>query len=192
MDKFVCDTCEKEYPTKYLALSFVPDRRYVRLRDLYFKCAYCAAENEVKDREYKEKIRRWTELGEKHPRIFNKYGGTDVLGNEVYFPAPNACGGVGWGWFDLVERLCNDVEKMLDESGGFCHFFQMKEKFGGLRLYVSAPTRAILNRINEAENESLKTCEICGNPGEPRGGGWIVTRCDEHAPNKKEEAVSDG
>jgi CRISPR/Cas system-associated protein Cas10 (large subunit of type III CRISPR-Cas system) len=35
------------------------------------------------------------------------------------------------------------------------------------------------DRIDDAEYESSKTCEICGKPGKRRGGGWIVTLCDE-------------
>jgi hypothetical protein len=33
--------------------------------------------------------------------------------------------------------------------------------------------------IEEAEHNSYKTCETCGQPGKPRGGGWIYTACDE-------------
>jgi len=35
----------------------------------------------------------------------------------------------------------------------------------------------ISDRINEAESESYKTCETCGEPGKARGGGWIKTIC---------------
>jgi hypothetical protein len=32
-----------------------------------------------------------------------------------------------------------------------------------------------------AESMSGVTCEVCGNVGRQRGGGWIRTLCDEHA-----------
>ena len=54
----------------------------------------------------------------------------------------------------------------------------MKEKFGGLRFYMTCDTDEIFDLISEAEALSYKTCEECGKPGEERGGGWIHTLCD--------------
>lgn len=56
---------------------------------------------------------------------------------------------------------------------------QIKEKFGELRVYMSYYNEEIEKFINEAEELSRKTCERCGAPGEQKGGGWIVTLCDE-------------
>ena len=36
-----------------------------------------------------------------------------------------------------------------------------------------------------AEAWADKTCEMCGKPGEKRGGGWIKTLCDEHDAERK-------
>jgi hypothetical protein len=36
----------------------------------------------------------------------------------------------------------------------------------------------ISDRIREAELDSYKICDICGNPGKRRGGDWIKTLCD--------------
>lgn len=37
----------------------------------------------------------------------------------------------------------------------------------------------ISDRISEAEWETERTCEACGQPGKMRGGGWVVyTACD--------------
>lgn len=58
---------------------------------------------------------------------------------------------------------------------------QVKEKFGGLRFYVSGSDKYIRGMIYMAENLSLVTCEECGKPGRPRDGKWISTLCDEHA-----------
>ena len=55
---------------------------------------------------------------------------------------------------------------------------QVKEKYGGLRFYMTCDTDEISNLVEEAEALSLKTCEECGKPGEKRSGGWIHTHCD--------------
>ena len=37
-------------------------------------------------------------------------------------------------------------------------------------------------RTAEAQDESSRTCEICGQPGKQREtGGWVRARCDKHA-----------
>jgi hypothetical protein len=55
---------------------------------------------------------------------------------------------------------------------------QIKEKFGHLRFYVGEAPIAIYSAIEEAERQSFKVCEVCGSPGEIRGGSWITVRCD--------------
>ena len=58
---------------------------------------------------------------------------------------------------------------------------QVKEKYGGLRFYYSGGDEIIDAYVRFAEYLSERTCEVCGAPGKQRDGGWIVTRCDEHA-----------
>jgi len=58
---------------------------------------------------------------------------------------------------------------------------QVKEKFGTLSFYMSSATDEMWDLISEAERKSGETCEDCGAPGRRRGGGWIVTLCDECA-----------
>ncbi len=55
---------------------------------------------------------------------------------------------------------------------------QVKEKFGGLRFYMTCGSDEIFDLISEAEALSYKTCEECGKPGEERDTGWIHTHCD--------------
>jgi hypothetical protein len=92
----------------------------------------------------------------------------------------------GNGWFNIVWKLCEDLEPLVAEAekvtGHAFEVLQVKEKFGGLRFYVSHPHRtdAILQRIEAAELESLRTCEVCGKPGKVRDD-CIRTVCDEHA-----------
>jgi hypothetical protein len=91
----------------------------------------------------------------------------------------------GDGWFDILWRLCEDLEPLVGEverqTGRQFEVVQVKEKFGGLRFHVNGVNDAIRQRIRTAQEESLHTCEVCGQPGKRREGGWIKTLCDEHA-----------
>jgi hypothetical protein len=101
------------------------------------------------------------------------------------------------GWFDIIDTLCHTIQHHLDWKRGSdkfkgmpdeewdeCHqtvAVQVKEKWGGLRFYVSNSDDYIDGAISLAESLSLRTCEQCGAPGRPRGGGWVRTLCDGHA-----------
>jgi hypothetical protein len=91
------------------------------------------------------------------------------------------------GWIDIIERLIIDLKAM----GWKGEVHQIKEKFGGLRFYCSGNgvdsgrTQEFWDRIAQAEEESIHTCEVCGKPGFSRSGGWIKTLCDEHANGRK-------
>ena len=83
------------------------------------------------------------------------------------FPLEMAQRCVGPGWAGLVAEC---YELLPDGST----ISQVKEKFGGLRFYADP----YLDAINDIEDRSLTVCEDCGQPGEPRSGGWIRTLCD--------------
>jgi hypothetical protein len=88
------------------------------------------------------------------------------------------------GWFDILWRLCADLEPLVTEmeraGGRQFEVLQVKEKFGGLRFYVNCRNDAIRQRIEAAIQESFHTCEVCGQPGKVREDSWIKTLCDEH------------
>jgi len=90
----------------------------------------------------------------------------------------------GDGWFDIVWRLCEDLEPLVREAekatGRPFEVLQVKQKLGGLRFYVNHGTDAIQERIETAETESLRTCEVCGQPRKRREGDWMRTVCDAH------------
>jgi hypothetical protein len=109
---------------------------------------------------------------------------------------------VGNGWFSLIDLLSKAILPYVDKLnkqneewfneqdeetksmlGGPEVFgvVQVKEKFGGLRYYTSQHTEEIGKLIDLFERLSYQTCEVCGNLGQARGGGWIKTLCDEHA-----------
>lgn len=58
---------------------------------------------------------------------------------------------------------------------------QVKEKFGTLRFYYRGGDQVVDGAVRMAEAMSARTCEICGNNGRIRKGGWIRTLCDQHA-----------
>lgn len=94
---------------------------------------------------------------------------------------------VGDGWEPLIRRLASQLEKLIlqlpeeERSKYFC--VQCKQKLAGLRHYMSAKTAEMAEAIEEAENESYKTCERCGKFGTQKetDGGWIYIECDRCA-----------
>lgn len=61
---------------------------------------------------------------------------------------------------------------------------QVKEKFAGIRFYMTWETNEMDALINEAEKKSYQTCETCGAPGIVRHDGWMTTLCDSCAKEK--------
>jgi hypothetical protein len=89
---------------------------------------------------------------------------------------------VGAGWLPILEELHLQL-LAVDPRYGVA---QVKEKFGGLRVYLATPEPdAASLAIDAAEERALRTCENCGQPGAPREGSWIKTLCDEHAVNRR-------
>lgn len=90
---------------------------------------------------------------------------------------------MGDGWVPIIDELCAFVEPVLAgmpvESRP--HILQVKEKFGGLRVYMSEPIDIIERAIRRAEVLCAKTCELCGAPGTlgaRDGSTWISTLCE--------------
>lgn len=104
----------------------------------------------------------------------------------------------GWscgpGWQPILYKLCTQIESTLDTYGiAYGNFVvaQVKEKFGTLRFYwefregtpktdqkLKLAAEDIYALVRAAENETEKTCEFCGQPGQLRGGGWVKCKCD--------------
>lgn len=114
-------------------------------------------------------------LKEKYPELFpadvNSKTSISLFGIEC-----------GDGWHNLLDALCADIIKLAkEENVRFPVVRQIKEKFGTLRFYMDLETDAMYERICEAELESSKTCERCGEPGELTAvDGWYSTLCAEH------------
>lgn len=100
----------------------------------------------------------------------------------------------GDGWYELISELCYKIDKLITDkypdlkkvepyNYGYPTFYvtQVKEKFGGLRFYVTVAYDEIFDLIDEYEEKSLTICEYCGKMGELRNkNNWLATLCDEH------------
>jgi len=94
----------------------------------------------------------------------------------------------GDGWYDILDYLCGaiseytylDVMSKSPYDSNEIYVDQVKEKFGQLRFYLSKEDDVMHGMVSMAEHMSAHTCEVCGNRGEMRTGGWVVTLCDMH------------
>ena len=98
----------------------------------------------------------------------------------------------GDGWYELIDGLSAALEKKIVElkekrtpAEELPKAVQVKEKFGGLRFYMSCATEEMYKLIHDAENKSYTICETCGAEGEIRHGGWVRTLCDKCAKDRR-------
>lgn len=95
----------------------------------------------------------------------------DGFGKDWLLKDMQLCVGKGWGL--IIEKFY-----WLCDAHGVV-VVQVKEKFGGLRLYVGDAPSCVHLEIDALEKESLFTCETCGNEGSLKTkGGWHSVRCE--------------
>jgi len=86
----------------------------------------------------------------------------------------------GPGWWDLIEEASMKIENINRLKGYNIKVNQIKEKFGGLRYYVSHGDDDVWDIIREAERKSYITCEMCGAPGKiDEEESWSRCRCED-------------
>ena len=86
----------------------------------------------------------------------------------------------GAGWYDMLEAVFSRSAEMQPRS--WWKVSQLKEKYGGLRLYSHGAPEDVEALIDAAEHLSEHVCDVCGAPGKKSSdSGWITTRCEEHA-----------
>lgn len=87
---------------------------------------------------------------------------------------------IGPGWQPMVKRF-------LQEVNPDAQVVQIKEKFGGLRLYIDKLTPEESKTAEQLEKKSYTICEDCGNPGrETMRLGWISTLCEDCEDKSKQ------
>jgi hypothetical protein len=129
------------------------------------------------------------QLFEKYPDLFSNKD-KDIMSSCMGWGCE--CGN---GWYDIISSVCWMIRGHEDnivwqtkykqktqpdyQSDYFpVKFDQVKEKYGGLRLYFSGGDEYVEGLVSMGEAMSYKICEVCGNKGEPNKGGWISTLCD--------------
>jgi hypothetical protein len=91
---------------------------------------------------------------------------------------------IGDGWFKLVYELVNSIKVNDIKKGGWVtKVTQCKEKFGGLRFYVTGTSDKNWALIRNAEQKSYGVCEATGSEVEVGtwNDGWIQTICHKEA-----------
>jgi hypothetical protein len=131
------------------------------------------------------------QLYEKYPQFF-------VNKDKTPMQSP-MCFGIetGEGWYEILSSLCWMIKQHEDniiwqtewnqktnpeyKSDYFpVKFDQIKEKYGGLRVYFSGGDQYTDGLVSMAEAMSYKICEVCGDRGQPSKIGWIRTLCEQH------------
>lgn len=80
------------------------------------------------------------------------------------------------GWLHLVDQCFYElISNKWDRQ-----LFQVKEKLGGLRIYLGGDILDMehVNIIARYEHESLITCGVCGRHGTK--SHYRIALCDEH------------
>jgi hypothetical protein len=136
------------------------------------------------------------ELYEKYPTLFE----------NRHKPVTESCMAFGIecgdGWYSILSNLCWEItqhesnlaaqQKYSDEEPvnySPVRFDQIKEKFGGLRVYYTGGDEFVRGLVSMADAISYSVCEACGEKGKPNEKGWIATLCDncrtgDRIPNK--------
>ncbi|MDP3752115.1 MAG: hypothetical protein Q8Q98_09685, partial [Polaromonas sp.] len=114
------------------------------------------------------------------------------------------------GWMPILSGLCVEIEQLLGERREAFHWRQIKEKFGTGRFYyylgnaqekrldmtnpagrlspsldVAANVKeAVYNLVKQGEEETARSCMICGGQATPRLYSYhVMTLCADHHPD---------
>lgn len=94
---------------------------------------------------------------------------------------------VGDGWFKIIFNLVGGIKANDEKKGDWItKVTQIKEKFGGLRFYVTGTSDKNWALIRNAEAKSYGVCEESGSEVEVGtwNDGWVRTMCRELAYEK--------
>lgn len=101
----------------------------------------------------------------------------------------------GSGWFSIIALALHEIDRAIKglKTPEDYYVVQIKEKLGGLRIYMSANFDENGNRIDafdeiieRAEDAAINICETCGKPGKlVNDHGWYYTACPDHVKESK-------
>lgn len=109
----------------------------------------------------------------------NKYWFYWDTDEEIYFEC-------GFGWYPIILKAFDKILEIVGPTGNTDSLFgfkvnQVKEKWGGLRIYTSYVNDEVEKVIEEAEHEASVTCEFCGAKTPDVAltlvKGWYSTLC---------------
>lgn len=127
--------------------------------------------------------------------LYTKYPSLFSLKDNVNEPIGSYGIECSEGWYDIIDSLCFMIaqqERNIEGNNKYrvskgeepieyepFRFTQIKEKFGGLRVYYYGGNEYIRGLVGMAECWSYKSCEICGNKGQTTKQGWLKTICEK-------------
>lgn len=108
------------------------------------------------------------------------------------------------GWEPLIRSLCKQLQFIEKVSGIQTIASQVKEKYGSLRFHYYTDFSKLKDDenndnwqdiidsiVNDVENQSFYTCEICGKWGTINTEGyWLSCRCASCREKEKAERKS--
>ena len=91
------------------------------------------------------------------------------------------------GWVPRVEQALNELCELGLEG---LRVMQVKEKFGGLRIYTNGVNDDVNRIIDAAARDCRDICEDCGAPAqECEIRGWVSTLCKECEQKDRERGT---
>lgn len=118
----------------------------------------------------------------------------NIIAMIFFIPTYTELDAMPEGWrrafgMDMIEEL----RKQLKSEGQLYkhRITDIKEKFGGLRYYVAAASRAVYDIISKYEDISYTTCICCGKPARYITSGWICPYCEDCIDEKYIDTAKD-
>lgn len=102
---------------------------------------------------------------------------------------------VGDGWYQIIFDLIKGINENDKKKGDWItKLTQCKEKFGGLRFYVTGTSDKNWKLIHNAEQKSYSVCEVTGSEIEVGcwTKGWIQTLCRKEALKRFYNGIEKG
>ena len=162
--------------------------------------------NSVKLVELYPEMFTWAERGYKHNVLENAYNKSLAFIHK-YIKGARKIGyikqsnpyeynfAIGDGWYKLVYELILKIRNNDQAKGKWItKVTQCKEKFGGLRFYVTGTSDKNWDLIREAENKSYGICDVTGSEVEVGvwNNGWVQTICRKEALSKFAKLLDEG
>ena len=84
---------------------------------------------------------------------------------------------VGNGWLGILQRLF----EVLISMGWNKDFLNVKQKFGGMSIFLDNLPENGHQFVVESEKETFSVCEVCGEPGvQHKINNWVYCLCETH------------